>query len=131
MVDAVGSDPSRLRSVSGTAAPDSLGFFHPSRRPYRFTILTFISLIVMEAILPTTALEPSRPRSLRLCIWTAATSAISIRPTPLPPSPSFSSGHALRQARPRRSSLLFCLLVLVGATIVALAQSRWQLFAGG
>ena len=29
MVDAVGSDPSRL-SVSGAAAPDSLGFFHPS-----------------------------------------------------------------------------------------------------
>jgi len=31
---------------------------------------------------------------------------------------------------PRRSSFLFCMLVLVGATIVALAHSRWELFAG-
>jgi MFS family permease len=31
---------------------------------------------------------------------------------------------------PRRSSFLFCILVLVGAVIVALAHSLWELFAG-
>jgi len=42
----------------------------------------------------------------------------------------FFGGMLYDKLGPRRSSLLFCLLVLVGATIVALAQSRWQLFAG-
>ena len=46
MVDAARPEPPSLQ-VSGTEASDSPGFFHPSRRPYRFTILTFISLIVM------------------------------------------------------------------------------------
>ena len=42
----------------------------------------------------------------------------------------FFGGMLYDKLGPRRSSFLFCMLVLVGATIVALAHSRWQLFAG-
>ena len=40
-------DPPRRPPVPENAAPESMGFFHPSRRPYRFTILMFISLLVL------------------------------------------------------------------------------------
>lgn len=131
MVDAVRPDPSSLPSVSGTAAPDTLGFFHPSRRPYRFTILTFISLIVLGSYFAYDsigALAPTLIEALHLNrstignLYTAySVAAIAI---------VFFGGMLYDKLGPRRSSLLFCMLVLVGATIVALAQSRWQLFAG-
>ncbi len=41
------SDPAGRPLVSENTAPESMGFFHPSRRPYRFTILMFISLLVL------------------------------------------------------------------------------------
>jgi MFS family permease len=131
MVDAVGSDPSRLRSVSGTAASDSLGFFHPSRRPYRFTILTFISLLILGsyfaydsigALAPTLIADLHLDRSDIGNLYTAySVAAILI---------VFFGGMLYDKLGPRRSSLLFSVLVLIGATIVALAHSRWQLFAG-
>jgi MFS family permease len=130
MVDAARSDPSNLRSVSG-AAPDSMGFFHPSRRPYRFTILTFISLIVMGsyfaydsigALAPTLIADLHLDRSDIGNLYTAySVAAVLI---------VFFGGMLYDKLGPRRSSFLFCMLVLVGSTIVALAHSRWQLFAG-
>jgi MFS family permease len=131
MVDAVPPEPSRLRSASGAAAPDSPGFFHPSQRPYRFTILLFISLIVMGsyfaydsigALAPTLIQDLHLDRSDIGNLYTAySVAAVFI---------VFFGGMLYDRLGPRHSSLLFCMLVLVGATIVALAHSRWQLFAG-
>jgi len=131
MVDASRPDPSSLRSDPGSAAPDTLGFFHPSQRPYRFTILMFISLIVMGsyfaydsigALAPTLIADLHLNRSDIGNLYTAySVAAVLI---------VFFGGMLYDKLGPRRSSFLFCMLVLVGATIVALAHSRWQLFAG-
>jgi MFS family permease len=42
----------------------------------------------------------------------------------------FFGGMLYDKLGPRIASLLFCTLVFVGAVIVAMAQTRWQLFAG-
>ncbi len=131
MVDPVRSAPSNLRSESGAATPDSLGFFHPSRRPYRFTILAFISLIILGsyfaydsigALAPTLIEDLHLSRSTIGNLYTAySVAAVLI---------VFFGGMLYDKLGPRRSSFLFCMLVLVGATIVAMAHSSWQLFAG-
>lgn len=131
MVETAGSEPSGLRSVSGAAAPDSPGFFHPSGRPYRFTILAFISLLILGSYFAYDsigALAPTLIEALHLDrsdignLYTAySVAAVFI---------VFFGGMLYDRLGPRRSSLLFSVLVLVGATIVALAQSRWELFAG-
>jgi MFS family permease len=131
MVDAVRPDPSNPRSVSGAAAPDSLGFFHPSQRPYRFTILLFISLIVMGsyfaydsigALAPTLIADLHLDRSDIGNLYTAYSMAAVLI--------VFFGGMLYDKLGPRHSSLLFSTLIVVGATIVALAHSRWELFAG-
>ena len=125
------SDPSRSPSASEPAAPEPVGFFHPSRRPYRFTILFFISLLVLGSYYAYDsigALAPTLIEALHLDrsdignLYTAySVAAILI---------VFFGGMLYDKLGPRHSSLLFCSLVFVGATIVALAHSKWQLFAG-
>ena len=69
MSDLSPSEPSRRPSASEPATPESVGFFHPSGRPYRFTILMFISLLVFGSYfaydsigaLETTLIEESAP----------------------------------------------------------------------
>jgi len=120
-----------LPSVSGAAGPNSVGFFYPSRRPYRFTILLFISLLILGSYFAYDsigALAPTLIEALHLGrsdignLYTAySVAAVFI---------VFFGGMLYDKLGPRRSSLLFSILVLVGATIVALAHSRWELFAG-
>jgi MFS family permease len=131
MVETGSSEPSAFPSVSGAAGTDSPGFFHPSGRPYRFTILAFISLIVMGSYFAYDsigALAPTLIEALHLDrsdignLYTAySVAAVFI---------VFFGGMLYDKLGPRHSSLLFSTLVLVGATIVALAHSRWELFAG-
>ena len=122
------SDPV-LRPLAGTT--DSLGFFHPSKRPYRFTILIFISLLVLGsyfaydsigALAPTLIDALHMNRSTIGNLYTAySVAAILI---------VFFGGMLYDKLGPRRASLLFCTLVFVGAAIVAMAHSTWQLYAG-
>jgi MFS family permease len=42
----------------------------------------------------------------------------------------FFGGMLYDRLGPRKSSLLFCALVLLGAVIVAVAKTKWELFAG-
>ncbi|HUB03289.1 MAG TPA: MFS transporter [Terriglobales bacterium] len=131
MAETAGSEPSALRSVTGAATLDSIGFFHPSRRPYRFTILLFISLLILGSYFAYDsigALAPTLIEALHLDrsdignLYTAySVAAVFI---------VFFGGMLYDKLGPRHSSLLFSTLVLVGATIVALAHSRWELFAG-
>ena len=108
-----------------------MGFFHPSRRAYRFTILMFISLLVLGtyfaydsigALAPTLIEALHLDRSAIGNLYTAySVAAVFI---------VFFGGMLYDKLGPRRSSLLFSTLIFVGATIVALAHSRWELFAG-
>jgi len=125
------SDPSLRPSASEAAIQESTGFFHPSGRPYRFTILIFISLIVLGsyfaydsigALAPTLIEALHLDRSTIGNLYTAySVAAVFI---------VFFGGMLYDRLGPRRASLLFCTLVLVGATIVALAHSGLELFAG-
>jgi len=108
-----------------------MGFFHPSKAPYRFTILIFISLLVFGSYFAYDsigALEVSLMRELHLTrstignLYTAySLAAIAI---------VFFGGMLYDKLGPRRASLLFCTLVLVGAVMVAMARGPVMLFAG-
>ena len=124
-------DSSRRLSVSDIDTPEPLGFFHPSKRPYRFTILLFISLIVLGsyfaydsigALAPTLIDALHLDRSTIGNLYTAYSFAAVIV--------VFFGGMLYDKLGPRRSSMLLCSLVLVGAIIVAAAHSKWELFAG-
>jgi len=125
------SDPAGRPLFSDNMAPESIGFFHPSRRPYRFTILMFISLLVLGSYFAYDsigALESTLIEALHLNRNTIGNLylAYSVAAVII----VFFGGMLYDKLGPRRASLLFCMLVLVGATIVAAAQSRWELFAG-
>jgi len=125
------SDRPPSPSIPEAAIPESVGFFHPSGRPYRFTILMFISLLVLGsyfaydsigALAPTLIEALHLDRSTIGNLYTAySVAAVFI---------VFFGGMLYDKLGPRRASLLFCMLVFVGATIVAMAHSAWQLFAG-
>jgi MFS family permease len=126
MPDSLGHPP-----ASDIETPESLGFFHPSRRPYRFTILLFISLIVLGsyfaydsigALAPTLIDALHLDRSTIGNLYTAYSFAAVIV--------VFFGGMLYDKLGPRRSSMLLCSLVLLGAIIVAAAHSKWELFAG-
>lgn len=118
-------------STNASGIEEAVGFFHPSRRPYRFTILMFISLIVLGSYFAYDsigALAPTLIEALHLSrstignLYTAYSVAAIII--------VFFGGMLYDKLGPRRASMFFCTLVLVGATIVAAAHSSWQLFAG-
>ena len=124
-------EPLRCSTASDAETPATAGFFHPSKRPYRFTILFFISLLVLGsyfaydsigALAPTLIDALHLDRSTIGNLYTAySVAAILI---------VFFGGMLYDKLGPRRASLLFCSLVLVGAVIVAMAHSKWELFAG-
>ena len=107
------------------------GAFHPSRRLYRFTILLFISLLVFGSYFAYDsigALETTLMRELHLDrstignLYTAySVAAIAI---------VFFGGMLYDKLGPRRASLLFSLLIFLGAVMVAMARSKWMLFGG-
>jgi len=124
------SDSSRLPSASAATA-ESVGFFHPSGRPYRFTILFFISMLILGSYFAYDsigALGPTLIEALHLdrstigFLYTAYSVAAVVV--------VFFGGMLYDKLGPRRASLFFCTLVLVGAIAVALAHSGWQLVAG-
>ena len=125
------SDPAGRPSTAKTTVANSIGFFHPSGRPFRFTILMFISLLVLGSYFAYDSIGALAPRLIEALDLNRSTignlyTAYSVAAILI----VFFGGMLYDKLGPRRSSLLFCMLVLIGATIVALAQSRWQLFAG-
>jgi len=105
--------------------------FHPSTRLYRFTILIFISLLVLGSYfaydsigaLETTLMrELSLDRSTIGNLYTAySVAAIAI---------VFFGGMLYDKLGPRKASLLFSSLVFLGAVIVAVAKGKWMLIFG-
>ena len=112
-------------------AADTISVFHPSTRLYRFTILLFISLLVFGSYFAYDsigALETTLMKELNLGrsdignLYTAySVAAIAI---------VFFGGMLYDLLGPRRASLLFSLLVLLGAVMVAMAKTKAMLFTG-
>jgi MFS family permease len=124
-------ESSRNLSVSDIETHELMGFFHPSRRPYRFTILLFISLIVLGSYFAYDsigALAPTLIDALHLDRTTIGNlyTAYSVAAIVI----VFFGGMLYDKLGPRRASMLLCSLVLLGAIIVAAAHSKWELFAG-
>jgi MFS family permease len=124
-------EPLHRTPASDIAIPESTGFFHPSKRPYRFTILMFISLLVLGSYFAYDsigALAPTLIDALHLDRTTIGNlyTAYSVAAIVI----VFFGGMLYDKLGPRRASLLFCILVLLGAAIVAIANTKWELFAG-
>ncbi len=110
---------------------DTPGAFHPSTRLYRFTILIFISLLVLGsyfafdsigALENTLMVELSLDRSTIGTLYAAySIAAIFI---------VFFGGMLYDKLGPRKASLLFSILVFLGAVIVAVAKGKWMLIFG-
>ena len=113
--------------ASGTAG----GAFHPATRRYRFVLLLFISLLTfgsyfaydsIGALAPTLIQELGLGRETIGSLYSAySLAAIFI---------VFFGGMLIDRLGPRKASLLFSVLVTLGAVIVAMAQSTAMLFVG-
>ncbi len=111
-----------------TEAP---GFFHPSRRAYRFTILFFVSLLTYGSYFAYDSLGAIAPTLLealgvdRAAIGTTYTiysvaAIVSV----------FLGGLLIDRIGTRAAATLFALLVALGAGIVAVAPSIWWIYVG-
>lgn len=105
--------------------------FHPSRRPYRFTILFFVSLLTygsyfaydsVGAIAPTLLRVLQVDRSAIGTMYTLYSVAAIIS--------VFLGGMLIDWIGTRAASFIFASLVVVGATIVALAPSIFVVYVG-
>ncbi|MBZ5496191.1 MAG: MFS transporter [Acidobacteriia bacterium] len=105
--------------------------FHPSTRLYRFTLLLFVSMLTFGSYFAYDsigAIENILIQKMGISTGTIGSlySAYSIAAIAI----VFFGGVITDRLGTRRASLLFSLLVTLGALIVALAQSSWMLFAG-
>lgn len=116
-----------MNEQAGTS-PD---FWHPSRRAYRYTVLLFVSLLTfgsyfaydsVGAIAPTliAALGVGREAIGQMYTLYSVAAILSV----------FIGGLLIDKIGTRRASLLFSLLVTVGAATVAIAPNIWILYAG-
>ena len=119
-------------SSAGAAGRDpGAGTFSPAGRPYRFVILFFISLLTfgsyfaydsIGALAPTLIQELGLARETIGSLYSAySLAAIFI---------VFFGGMLIDRLGPRKASLLFSVLVTLGAVIVAVADSTWMLYLG-
>ncbi len=115
----------------GPESAAEVGAFHPSTRLYRFTTLVFISLLTFGSYFAYDsigALASTLIKELHLGRETIGSlySAYSLAAIGI----VFFGGMLIDRMGPRRASLLFSVLVTVGAVVVAMAQNTWMLFLG-
>jgi MFS family permease len=112
-------------------APSAVSYFHPSGRPYRFTILLFISLLTFGSYfafdsigaLATTLIQAIHLDRGDIGNLYSAYSIAAILTV-------FIGGVLIDKLGTRKASLLFSILVTVGAMIVAYSHTKTTLFAG-
>ncbi len=117
--------------MSAEAVPQDHGLYHPSRRPYRFTVLLFAGLIIFGSYFAydsVAAIVETLMRRLSIgqseIGWMYSMYSIGAIAT------LFFSGMLIDRIGTRRASLLFSALVTLGAVIVAMAPNVYVLYAG-
>jgi MFS family permease len=114
-----------------TANPETFGTFHPARALYRFSVLFFAALLsfgsyfaydIVSAIAPTLIKDLGASRGTVGSFFTAYSIAAVLA--------VLIGGVLIDKLGTRTSSLLFSMLVLVGAAIVWQARSLPVLFLG-
>jgi len=107
------------------------GWFHPARRPYRFTVLLFVSLLsfgsyfaydIIGAIAPRLIEELGAQRETVGSFYTMYSIAAILS--------VFIGGLLIDKLGTRKASMLFSILVLIGAAVVAFAHTVPVLFVG-
>lgn len=110
---------------------ENTGWFHPSKRPYRYTILFFVAILTfgsyfaydsVGAIAPTLIDKLGLDRESIGQMYTLYSIAAILS--------VFIGGLLIDKIGTRRASLLFSLLVTLGAAIVAIAPNTWVLYFG-
>jgi MFS family permease len=111
--------------------PDLGGWFHPAKKIYRYTILFFVAILTfgsyfaydsVGAIAPTLIKELGLDREAIGQMYTLYSVAAILS--------VFVGGLLIDKIGTRRASLLFSMLVTLGAAIVAIAPNTWILFFG-
>lgn len=112
-------------------APAPQGFWHPARRSYRFTVLLFASLLtfgsyfaydIIGAIAPSLVEDLGASRGTVGGFYTAYSVAAILA--------VLLGGVLIDRLGTRRSSMLFSVLVVVGAALVAYGKTLPVVFAG-
>jgi len=112
-------------------APDEPGFFHPTRAAYRFAVLFFVALLsfgsyfaydIVSAIAPTLVEDLQAARGTVGAFFTAYSVAAIVA--------VLIGGMLIDKLGTRKASLLFSVLVLLGAAIVWKARSIPAFFVG-
>jgi MFS family permease len=113
------------------AMDESAGAFHPSGRPYRFAILTFVALLtfgsyfaydIIGAVAPSLVEQLGAGRSTVGTLYTMYSVAAILS--------VLIGGILIDRLGTRLASMLFSILVLAGSVIVAYANSIPLLFLG-
>jgi MFS family permease len=119
-----------MESSTATGAP-AAGRLAPAGRTYRFVLLFFVSLLTFGSYFAYDsigALAPTLIERLHLDRETIGSlySAYSLAAIFI----VFFGGMLIDRLGPRRASLLFSVLVTLGAVIVAFASNTWMLYLG-
>ncbi len=117
--------------MSENALQEEMGFFHPSTRFYRFTVLFFVSLLTygsyfaydsIGAIAPTLIKELGVSRSVIGTMYTVYSIAAIVS--------VFLGGMLIDLIGTRLATIIFATLVTIGAAIVAFAPNVTVLMIG-
>ena len=107
------------------------GWYHPSRRPYRFTVLFFVSLLTFGSYFAYDSVGAIAPKLIEaLGIGRESIGQMYTLYSVAAVLSVFIGGLLIDRIGTRRASLLFSLLVTVGAAVVAIAPSLWILNLG-
>lgn len=117
--------------MSENALQEEIGFFHPSTKLYRFTVLFFVSLLTygsyfaydsIGAIAPTLIKELNVSRSIIGTMYTVYSIAAIVS--------VFLGGMLIDLIGTRLATIIFATLVTIGAAIVAFAPNVTVLMIG-
>jgi MFS family permease len=107
------------------------GWFHPSRRPYRFTILFVVALLTFGSYFAYDSVGAIAPKLIEaLGIGRESIGQMYTLYSVAAVLSVFIGGLLIDRIGTRRASLLFSLLVTIGAGIVAVAPNIWILNFG-
>jgi len=107
--------------------------FHPSTRLFRFTLLLFVAMLTFGSYFAYDsigAIENTLIRTHALGISAETIGRLYAAYSIAAIAIVFFGGLITDRLGTRRASILFSLLLTLGALIVALAQSSWMLFVG-
>lgn len=108
-----------------------VGVFHPSRKPFRFTILLFVSLLTYGSYFAydgLSAISPNMIASLEVtrAAWGATKTIYSVAAILC----LLIGGILIDRIGTRRASLLFSSFIVLGALIMAFARNIWMIYVG-